>query len=345
MKIIYIDNKNNSIKLIPETYDDIWHLSHIIEVGDRITIRTHRTYKPNETAKPVKKPVTLVIEAEKIDFRKEMKRLRILGKIVGGRPEEFVQLGSYHSAGIEFNEPIKIEKKKLSKHIIEKLKDAVRQSKKPIIGFVLLDDEKSLCAVMKVQGIDIIAEIYSNTSKRDTNREEKMKKYMNEIVKIMENMNVDKFIVAGPGFVKDDFKDILDKKYPDLAKKVWMESCSYVEPNGIEELIKKDVVSKVIGEHQQIEESKWMEKVSESLGKDDGKVTYGREEVNKAISYGMVSDILVSVKLIHEDEIKTMLNAAEKKHVKIHIFSDESLAGKKLLGLGGLVAILYYSNK
>ena len=42
MKIIKQDTKDGIIEVIPETLDDLWHLSHIVEVGDNASSMTTR---------------------------------------------------------------------------------------------------------------------------------------------------------------------------------------------------------------------------------------------------------------------------------------------------------------
>ncbi len=41
MKIIKQDTKDGIIEVVPETLDDLWHLSHIVEVGDNASPRPH----------------------------------------------------------------------------------------------------------------------------------------------------------------------------------------------------------------------------------------------------------------------------------------------------------------
>lgn len=42
MRIVYQDNKRGIIEVVPETLDDLWHLSHIIEPGDLVSSKTTR---------------------------------------------------------------------------------------------------------------------------------------------------------------------------------------------------------------------------------------------------------------------------------------------------------------
>jgi hypothetical protein len=42
MHIVHQDTKRGFIELVPETLDDLWHLSHIISQGDLVSSRTTR---------------------------------------------------------------------------------------------------------------------------------------------------------------------------------------------------------------------------------------------------------------------------------------------------------------
>ena len=47
MKITYQDKKKGIIELLPETLDDLWHLSHIIAEGDTVYYKTTRRIQDN----------------------------------------------------------------------------------------------------------------------------------------------------------------------------------------------------------------------------------------------------------------------------------------------------------
>lgn len=42
MKIINENEKEGIVEVVPETLDDLWHLSHVIEVGDNASSKTTR---------------------------------------------------------------------------------------------------------------------------------------------------------------------------------------------------------------------------------------------------------------------------------------------------------------
>ena len=47
MKIINENEKEGIVEVFPETLDDLWHLSHIIEVGDNASSKTTRRIQDN----------------------------------------------------------------------------------------------------------------------------------------------------------------------------------------------------------------------------------------------------------------------------------------------------------
>ena len=53
MKITYQDRKKGIIELLPETLDDLWHLSHIIAEGDTVYSKTKDVIKKAAAQKAV----------------------------------------------------------------------------------------------------------------------------------------------------------------------------------------------------------------------------------------------------------------------------------------------------
>ena len=43
----------------------------------------------------------------------------------------------------------------------------------------------------------------------------------------------ERFIIAGPGFAKDNLKDFIKKRKPDLISRITFESVSYAERSGV----------------------------------------------------------------------------------------------------------------
>ncbi|MCC7552332.1 mRNA surveillance protein pelota [Candidatus Micrarchaeota archaeon] len=343
MRIIHQDRKTGEIKLMPENLDDLWHLDKIIEDGDILEARSYRVYKPTEDSKGERKPITVKIKGEKIEFSKYGNSLRVTGKIVNGSPEEFVQIGSYHTINVEIENPLKIIKEKWQKYQIDRLQKAVSETKRPKLGIILLDNEKALVSYLKGYGVEHSHEIYSGRSKRDKNPEEKLNQFYAELMKQIEHIDAEKIIIAGPGFAKEELKEHIQQKYPNLLKKLIFEKASSAERSAIKELMTSGAISQAIGEHQIEKESLLVEKLKEHLGKGTGLAIYGFKEIETALECKAVSQVLVIDDLIRQKpEIKQILEKAEQNKVEIEIFSSESDPGHELKGFGGFAAFLYY---
>src|SRR4030095_12189451 len=241
MKIVHIDRKTGEIKIQVDTLDDMWHLEHVINPGDLVESHSLRTYKVGN--KEEKKPVTIRVRTERVEFSKTANRLRILGPIEWGEPEEYVQLGKYHTIDVESGERIKVTKV-WKNHEINRLREAEKESKKPKMRIIVLDEEKALTAMLRTFGVEYGAEFYSQGSKRDENFEKTQQEYFGKIMAEIERQP-EKFIVAGPGFTKDNLKSFIQKRKPDLLKKITFESVSYAERSGVNELFNKGIIEKV----------------------------------------------------------------------------------------------------
>lgn len=328
---------------MPENLDDLWHLDKIIEEGDELEARSYRVYKPTEDSKGERKPITVQINCEKIEFSKYGNSLRVTGKIISGNPEEFVQIGSYHTINVEIENPIKIIKEKWQKYQLDRLQKAVSETKRPKLGIILLDNEKALISYLKGYGVEYSHEIYSGRSKRDKNPEEKLNQFYAELTKQIEHIDAEKIIIAGPGFAKEELREYIQNKHPDLLKKLIFEKASSTERSAVKELMTSGAISQAIGEHQVEKESMLIEKLKENIGKETGLAIYGIKEIEKALEFKAVSQILVIDDLIRQNpEVKKLLELAEQNKVEIEIFSSESDPGHELKGFGGLTAFLYY---
>lgn len=328
---------------MPENLDDLWHLDKIIEEGDELEARSYRVYKPTEDSKGERKPITVRINCEKIEFSKYGDSLRVTGKIISGKPEEFVQIGNYHTINVEIENHLLIQKEKWTKFQLDRIKKAISETKRPRLGIILIDNEKALVSYLRGYGVEHSHELYSDRSKRDKNPEEKLQKFYAEITKQIENIQAEKIIIAGPGFAKDELKEYIQIKYPELLKKLIFEKVSSSERSAVKELMNSGAVSQAIGEHQAEKEQLLINKLKENIGKDTGLAIYGLKEIENALNCKAVAQILVIDDLIRQKpDIKQLLENAEKNKVEIEIFSSDGEAGTELKGIGGLAAFLFY---
>ncbi len=343
MKLGKQDPKEGEIRLTPENTEDLWHIERLLQPGDRILAKSFRRYKATEGDAGEKKLVTIKLLVEKAEFSPFANRLRVTGKIVEGSPAEFVQLGSYHTIDVEQDFPVSIIKEKWLGHHMQRIKQAIAETKRPKLAMLVLDESKAIFATLRGYGVQYELELENNASKRDDRFDEKAQAFFGEIVKKLSSLQVGRIIVAGPGFGKENLMKFIKQRQPDLAKKIILEHCTYAERTGINELLKRGVVGKVASEERSANELELMERFSTELRKDSGLVAYGTKEVAAAVQSSAVEILMVEDELLRNDKaIEAVVEEAEKRKVKLVIFSHESDGGRELSGYGGFAALLRF---
>ena len=346
MKLGKQDPKEGEIRLTPENTEDLWHIERILQIGDRILSKTWRRYKAVEEDSGEKKLVTMKLLVEKVEFSPFANRLRVTGKIIEGTPVEFVQIGSYHTIDIEQDLPVSIIKDKWMSHHLSRIKQAIAETKRPKLAMLVLDESKAIFATLRGYGVQYELELENNASKRDDKFDEKKQSFFGEILKKLQSMQVGRIIVAGPGFGKENLMKFIKQKDSKLASRIILEHCSYAERTGINELLKRGVVGKVAEEERAANELQLMDKFSVELKKDSGLVAYGLEDVRNAVSSSAVESLLVLDELLRNNkEIEQVVEEAEKRKVKLIVFSHESDGGRELAGYGGFAALLRFRTR
>ncbi len=343
MRVIHVDWKNGELKVVAENGEDLWHLERVLEEGDEVEGKSWRTFKTSEGETKEKKHVSILLEAEKIEFSEHANKLRITGKIKSGTPEEFVQAGSYHTLDVEFNHPIKIIKR-WKQWQIDRLRQAQKETKRPKLEIIVLDESKAVFARMKANKVEFAFEIENAASgKRDEKREEKTRAYLGEITKKVGESKTPRIIIAGPGFTKDNLKKFIQEKQPELLKKIMFENCSTAEESGVYELLKRGVLAKAMEDERVAREFELIEKLMKEVGKESGLAAYGMEEVKKANEYRALEELFIVDEVLRKNkQAEKLMEECENNKARVTIFSSENDAGKQLAGLGGIAGILRF---
>ncbi len=340
MRITHFDRKLGEMKLHLETLEDLWHLERVLRKGDKVESRTMRSVRFGD-GKEEKKPVRIVLEVESVEFAEFANRLRVGGKIVSGSPEEFIQMGRYHTFDLEPGSKLKVVKN-WKNYEVKRIEKAVEQSKRPLVRIIVMDENDATTAILRGYGVSYGPTLSCSGSKREGNYEEKVRQYYGEVASYIHG-HPENFIVAGPGFAKDGLKDFIKEKYPDLMERVAFESCSTSERSGVNELLKRGVVAKIMGEAQLEEEEKLIEEFITHLHKEDGLAAYGIEEIKTAIDGRAIKKLLVLDESLRKDErVEEVTEKAEKMKAELIFFSAQSDAGHKLKGFGGIAALLRF---
>ncbi len=339
MKIVKIDRKTNYLEIVPASFDDLWHISKIIEKGDIVRGNSERKIKPkDEGGKPFRQKMFVEIEVEKAELSKHSSSLRILGVLIGGEPEELIDLKAHHSLDISLNTVLKLEKNHLYDWQIDKLEKAAKSNYKGVHS-IILDDETLDYYLIKDFSHERLLRI--KLAKKGKRFKEEDIKQFSDIKKTLEEKKPDFIVIAGPGFEKESLQKFLNEQ--SFPAKIILISLASSGITGLNELLKSEVFAKAAGKIQIVEETLKIESFFEALAKDKPHA-YGFADVKKAVELGAVEELVLSEELFNDkrEEVDELMQLVEKTNGKIHIISSESEAKKKLEGIGGIVALLRY---
>ena len=350
MKIIEEDEKDGIVEIVPETLDDLWHLSHIIEVGDNASSLTTRRIQDNSGDKirgdrGVKKTFYLGLDIEGISFQLFTGKLRLTGVITRG-PDDLIPLGSHHTLEVKLNTPITIKKDRWHNWAINRLNQAIEASKKLSAIIVVLEDDTATLGLIRQYGIEYYGPIKGNVSGKRIMDKNRQKNIINFYEKVIESItkfdSIQNIVLAGPGFVKNDFFDYLKDKHQDLAKISIIEPTGAGGRNGIAEVLKKGTVEKLTSENRVAQEMSAINNLLTEIAKNSSKVAYGAKETTNAINLGAVEQLFILDIRVPDDGMGEAMDMVENMKGEVMVISSEHDGGKQLESLGGMAAILRY---
>ncbi|MHA1269676.1 MAG: mRNA surveillance protein pelota [Candidatus Helarchaeota archaeon] len=357
MKIVDENLDQSEIELIVDNLNDLWYLYNIIFPNDIVYSRTKRRIRQDDefsrSTKGEKILLYLGILVEKLGFHEFSNRLRITGKIIDG-PEDVISLHSYHTLNIKINSKLKIKKNEWPNYILEKIHEAVDKSKNP--NFLILLIDKGECSIAEISdiGVRIINSFTTSLPGKyyEVNyHKSALKNFFLDVLSILkENTsdNIKYIILAGPGYVKDQFFNFLKEQNYSHIKDIFIIPASVASINGIYEVLKSDKVKKLIENLEINEEIELINEIFERIGKDTETIAIKLEDIEKADLYGAIDTFLILDKrfrecTIEEKEYLTQLmKNIENKSGKIKIISSLHPAGFQLEKLGGIVALLRF---
>jgi len=326
VRIIKYDKKTGELRLKPESLDDLFHLNLLLSNGDLVSGRTARrvTIKRGDIfERGEKRPVTLTVRAETIGFAESSGKLRVTGEIVRG-----TDVGKHHTIEMKPGTIVTIQKK-WRQYELRRLNQL--QEKPPKLLICVIDDTGADFAML-TDRLKYLTRIKGVTGK--SYGEADKTEYLKSVIAYIEKYDCSK-VVAGPGFTKEDIVSRLREK----GIEVYQDSVAHTGKTGINELIKRGIVDRVVKDSRVSEETHLVEKFLEELSKD-GKAVYGIRAITKAVDMGAVETLLVSDKLLRK--LEPVMTKAEQMKTRVAIISSDHESGEKLYNLGGVAGILRY---
>ena len=341
LKVVEERLKGNEgeIKLIPENLDDIWHLKHIIEPGDVVFALTKRISESSDKLRSDKEKITvrLGIRVEKVEFHRFANRLRVSGLIVAG-----IEDSGHHTLNISVGTEVSIIKERWRDEQLNRIKRAIEAARRPEVVIVVIEEGEATIGVLREWGVEEIASITRSYGK---GMGDYRKEFFGEILSTLKNLDFRYAVIAGPGFAKEDFIKFVREREAELSKKLIKADVSSTGRRGFVEVLRRGVVTRIVGELRLAEEAEYIEKLLGEIAKN-GNAAYGLNEVEKALNYGAIDVLLITDEFLMKErekwDVDSLLEDVEKGNGKVVIMSSEFEPGKQLNSLGGIAALLRF---
>ena len=362
MRILKTNMKANKVVVRPESVTDLYILSNIIAIGDHIITKTSRRVRRSGSegrSGEDSQRISMVIGIETEDFAFQdssvSNRLRVKGKIFQG-PEQYVSIGSYHTLNLELTNVITIIKPEWSKYYLELLKKAEEASKKPKICLIAADKAEVCIGLLDNFQLNIIAHEKSRISRKlskEKVRSKQTQSFFDQIAMIIKRQilpETKKFVIGGPGFIKEQLSDFLKSRFTKEDITIIVAgSLSGGNRIGLSELLQMEAVDKLAADFQIFEENKLFDEFLKRINQGSADVTYGLATIKEIMSTGAIETLILLDSLLkgssgtNPDEIQKLLREVEKTRGKIFIISSQSENANQIKTFGGIIGLLRYA--
>lgn len=338
MKAEYGELKGNfgEVRLLPESIDDLWHLQHLLSPGDLVFATTFRSVDTStdkiRPEKVEKRPVRLGIRVDKVEFSEHGVRLRIFGIIEHG-----IDIGAHHTLNVETGYEISVIKtwRPLDRERVER---SVKASIYGVIHILTIEEGEAELFRLRQYGPESVITIMAGSGKGAET--ESRTGFFDQVISAITDIS-GPLIIAGPGFIKDDFIRYAKNRTCEGAERAVVVETRRIGRGAVQEVIGKGALDKLIDDLQLSREVRMMDEVLMRISKD-GAVTYGRAEVTQAIGFGAVEQVLIVDTLLRDPEIMRIIETAESMRAAVVVLSSQFEPGERLAALGGIAALLRY---
>lgn len=348
MNIEAVDEDKGYIRVRVESEDDLWLLSLLIEEGDIVASKTTRDVRIEGSEKK-RIPMVLAVRVQGMEFQPFSGRLRIKGVVVEG-PDEYGLKGSHHTLSIDVGMSVDIVKKdeKIDLKMVEKILRLSRRGKGLIVA---VDHDEYAVALLQSQGLRYIREGYMTPpSKRDPGTYDDYEKSLSELIEVVRKAlhehRVSIVAIGSPGAIAEK----IARRLRDLESgvKIIVDSVSIGGRAGVEEMLRRGTVSKILSEQAAIDAEELIKDYIETLAREPERVAAGLERISVAAKMNAVKRAAILETMLRGDRatrelINEILSLSIEKGYEVLIVPIESPAGERLRMMGGAIAILRYS--
>jgi len=337
------------ITVVPESLDDLWHLTYVIEPGDRVAgDTTRRVQRDDDRLRDTggeREHMWIGLDVEDVEFAEFANRLRVGGVIADCSRED--QLGMHHTLNVEERDEIEIEKAWKADQL-DRLQEAVEATDAPEVVIATVEEGEAAVHEVAQYGVEERATITAPTGKGEYARPRE--ELFAELTDVLARTEADAVILAGPGFTKQDALDHVEEHAPEVAERTTLVDTAAAGGRGVHEVLKRGAVEEVQAETRIAHEAELIDELTERIATGET-ATYGVDETWEAAQYGAVEELLVLDERLRTEragegewgvDADELLETVEQQGGDVTVFSGRFDPGQRLSNLGGVAALLRY---
>jgi len=350
--------------LIAEESEDLWHLYNLSMKGDTVKAMTYRKIQKEGSTGTVQtevKKIMMTVEVKTIEYDAAGNCIRYSGK--NCEENQWVKMGAHHTLEIELNNKVTLGKDRWDTMHLAALDEATDVHKTSEVAVILMEAGlANFHLLTAVLAKDVHRVSLSLPRKRvtTTGYDKAVVRFFEQVYQgVRDHINLDLVkcvLLAGPGFVKDDFLAWMLQKATQngdtqiLQKKSSFVSvhASCVHKQALKELLADEQVQKSIANTKAAAHLKALEEFYCMVQKEPDRVCYGPKQVKEAIEKCAVQTLMVVDSLFRNANVSLrrqyveMVDMAKDQGATFHIFSSQHVSGEQLQQLSGIAGVLRF---
>ena len=272
------EGRRERITVVPESLDDLWHLTYVIEPGDLASAdTTRRIQRDDDRTRDTggqREPMWVRLSVTDVEFAKFSNRLRVGGEIVGCSRED--QLDFHHTLNVEAHDELTVEKV-WQVDQLERLEEAVESTEQPDVAVATVEEGAAHVHTLAQYGVEERATLSGSTGKGEYARARE--ELFCELSDVLSRLDVEAIILAGPGFTKQDALAHIAEEAPAVAERVRTVDTASVGDRGVHEVLKRGAVEEIQTETRIAREAELIDELTARIG-EGAEATYGIDVEN-----------------------------------------------------------------
>ncbi|MCX8192359.1 MAG: hypothetical protein N3G77_00935 [Nitrososphaeria archaeon] len=352
-----IDRLKRSIILVPENTLDLLNIFRLVGLNDIVYSESSREVKKERADGRYDSErvlVTLGVEVEKKIVDPLLRRIGFSGRIIY-ESKKLDLVGKYHTIYVHPSLEIKIESRERFNRLYSFSLNYVEKKERKKILCVTLDNEGVAVAEFSNIGLKMLysKSISPKSKMLEDLHDSNIHESFYEVVKLVEKMLKEEdfeIVILGSSISVEEFMKFLKKNAVKLLNKIVKRGyTSLGREEGLREALRSGELKDYAEELKPVRDSLEVEEFIKRMSENPEKVALGLREVLESLKMKNVEKVLVAEQFlwekIVEEEVATLLDEVERGKLNLRVILDGLEASEKILGLGGVVATLYYPLK